>query len=91
MADCKLRVRLTPRSGHERIDSYMNGILRARVSAPPVDGAANTALIELLSDTLDIRKSAIRIQSGASSREKLIAIEGMDEETLKLKLKGVIL
>lgn len=78
MAETSIRVRLTPRSGKTEIQRYEDGVLHARVAAPPVDGAANTALVALLSSTLGIPKSSIRIVSGASSREKKVAVMGSD-------------
>ncbi len=76
-----LTVRLTPNGRRDRIESVETDaagrkFLKIRVSAPPVDGAANTALIRLLAKSLKLPKSAIRIQSGESSRLKRLAITG---------------
>jgi len=73
-----LKVRLTPRSGRTEIVGREGDAIYARVAAPPVDGAANAALIELLSEVLGIRNSAISIQSGHTSRVKHISVEGME-------------
>jgi hypothetical protein len=56
-----------------------DGSLKIRLTAPPVDGAANEALIKFLSDTLDLSKSQVEIVSGQTSREKRIKIIGMSE------------
>ena len=82
MASAILKVRLTPRADRNAIVRYQEGILHARVSAPPVEGSANAALIELLSETLGLRKRAIIIVSGASSREKTVMIEDWTPEQL---------
>jgi hypothetical protein len=78
----RFRVRLTPKGGRDAIDGWWtDGVgraLKARVAAPPEDGKANTALIGLLARTLDVRKSDVRIASGASSRVKTIEIAGDD-------------
>jgi len=74
-----LRVRLTPRGGRNALDEYVDGILHARVSAPPADGLANKALIALIADALSFPKSSIEIQSGSSSRVKVLKISRAGE------------
>ena len=74
-------VKLTPKAGRDAIDGWAvdaagKPILKARVAAPPFDGAANAALIVLIAETLKIRKSDVRIVSGASSRTKLVEAVG---------------
>src|SRR5947199_10647327 len=66
-----IRVRLTPRGGRNAVSRREGDLLYVRVAAPPVEGAANRALIALLADTLGIAKSRIAIVSGESSRDKL--------------------
>ena len=51
--------------------------LKVRLGAPPVDGAANEALIALLAEELGVPRRAVRIVSGASSRSKLVHVEGI--------------
>lgn len=77
----RLAVRLTPRAGRNGLDGIVMGAdgrvaLQLRVSAPPVDGAANTALVAYLAEILNLRKSDIRLVSGATSRQKLLALRG---------------
>ena len=78
----RFRVRLTPKGGRDAIDGWWTDgtgrALKARVAAPPEDGKANTALIGLLARTLDVRKSDVRIASGAASRMKTIEVMGDD-------------
>jgi uncharacterized protein (TIGR00251 family) len=62
--------------------------LKVRLHAPPVDGAANEALVEFLSGQLEIPKRAVRIVSGHSSRSKTVEIQGMTAEAV-LALVGV--
>jgi uncharacterized protein len=81
-----LRIRLTPRADRNGFVRYEEPVLHARVTAPPVEGAANAALVELLSRTLGIRKGAIIIVSGSTSREKRVEIEGMSQEELEKKI-----
>jgi uncharacterized protein (TIGR00251 family) len=56
------------------------GVWHIKVAAPPVEGKANDALIKFLGTTLDIPKSRISLEKGATSRHKIIAIEGLSEE-----------
>lgn len=85
-----LRVRLTPRGGRSAITRYEAETLHARVSAPPVDGAANKALIELLSDSLKIPKSRIAFSAGEASREKTLCIEGIGAEELQKRIETAL-
>jgi uncharacterized protein len=87
-ADSTIRVRLTPRSGRTELQRYENGVLHARVTAPPVDGAANTALISLLANLLGVPKSSVSIVSGASSREKKVAIAERTQNEVESLLRG---
>ena len=61
-------------------------MLYVRVAAPPVDGAANKVLIELLSSVLKVPKSRIAFQAGETSREKTLRIAGLDAATLETRL-----
>lgn len=86
----RLRVRLTPKGGRDAIEGWWTdgagrSALKARVAAPPEDGKANTALIGLLARTLAVRKSDVRIASGATSRLKTVEVDG-DETLLAARL-----
>jgi len=59
-----------------------DGSLKIRLTAPPVDGAANEALVAFLSDTLSVSKSQIEILSGHTSREKRVKISGKSGEDI---------
>ncbi|MBO9709865.1 MAG: DUF167 domain-containing protein [Caulobacter sp.] len=83
----RLAVRLTPRGGREGIDGWETGpdgrpYLKVRVSAPPVEGAANAALVAFLAKALGLSKSAVAIASGATARLKIVDIQGCDPLTL---------
>jgi len=75
----RLSVRLTPRGGADRIDGIRDGVLCVRVAAPPVDGAANDALVRLLADELHVPRGAVRLVAGATARTKVVEIEGADD------------
>ncbi len=65
-----------------------DGVWHIRVSAPPVEGKANARLIEFLSDTLGVLRSAITVSSGRSGRTKLIAISGLTQDQITQRLSG---
>lgn len=89
----RFAVRLTPKGGRNAIDGWRNAadgkrVLAARVSAPPEDGKANEALVELLARTLDMGKSKIRIVTGAASRLKIVEVEGGGDVAARLTPKA---
>jgi uncharacterized protein (TIGR00251 family) len=76
-----LAVRVTPRAKRSEIVGLTEGageraMLSIRLAAPPVDGAANDALCRFLADRLDLPRSCIRVESGASSRQKILRLSG---------------
>lgn len=79
-----IAVRVTPRGGRDSIDGWStdeNGrpVLRVRLAAPPVEGAANAALTAFLAKQLGLRKSAVTIRSGETARLKLVHLQGEAE------------
>ena len=73
-----IAVRMKPGSRLNSIERLAGGKLIVRVAARPVEGAANRALIELLSEWLDVPKSAISISSGRASRDKVVRVYAAD-------------
>ena len=73
----RFRVRLQPRASRNEIAGVLDGVLRVRVHAPPVDGAANDALVAFLADRLAIPRRGVRIVTGVTSRTKMIEVEGV--------------
>jgi len=86
-----LSIRIQPRASKNEITRMENGGLKIRLTAPPVDGAANEALIRLLADTLSVNRSQVEIVSGHTARDKIIRINGVGkadaERLLNLKEK----
>jgi uncharacterized protein len=64
-------------------------VLRARVAAPPVEGAANQALLRLLADELGVARRAVRLVAGAAGRQKLVVVEGMTPEEVLARWPGL--
>jgi len=88
-----LTVRLTPRAGRDRIvgfeiDGRGRRVLKVAVAAPPVDGAANAALVALLARQLGLPKSAVTLVAGATARLKRLALAG-DPEHLAAALRAL--
>lgn len=86
MPDVRLRIRLTPRAAREEIAGERDGAIVVRVTASPVDGAANAALARLLAKTLRVPKGAVTIVSGETSRTKLVEVTGLDEADARGRL-----
>ena len=81
-----LTVKLQPRASKNEIDGPLGGELKIKVTAPPVDAAANEALIELLAEKLECSRGAVRIARGQTSRHKSVRITGLDCETIRRRL-----
>ena len=71
-------VRVIPRSPRTAVAGRRGNAILIRVAAPPVDGAANDALLRFLSDTIGVPRHAIRLVSGETSRDKRVGIAGVD-------------
>jgi uncharacterized protein len=74
----RITVRLTPRASRDEIVGQRDGLLLVRVTAPPVDGAANKALVRLLAKALRVPPRDVRIASGAIARTKVVEVTGLD-------------
>ena len=88
-AAVRFAVRLSPRSAATRIDGVVDGVLKVRVAAPAVEGAANTALVRLLADELGLAGRAVRIVAGARSRQKLVMVDGVGSEAIVARWPGL--
>lgn len=84
-----LSVRIQPRASKNEIVTLGGGALKIRLTAPPVDGAANEALIRFLADTFSVSKARVEIVSGHTARDKIVRVEGLtnDEAERLLKIK----
>ncbi|NOY87072.1 MAG: YggU family protein [Deltaproteobacteria bacterium] len=82
----RIHVRVKPRSSREAIEGWEDGVLVVRLTSPPVEGAANTALVKLVSKTLKIARSRIRIVSGEKSRNKVLDVSGLAMDDIAERL-----
>ncbi|HET9347302.1 MAG TPA: DUF167 domain-containing protein [Candidatus Limnocylindrales bacterium] len=87
--DVRFAVRLTPRAGSDHVDGVVDGVLRARVAAPAIGGAANQSLVRLLADELGIARRDVRIVAGAAGRQKLVVVDGVEQEAIVARWPGL--
>ncbi|MEO8469928.1 MAG: DUF167 domain-containing protein [Chloroflexota bacterium] len=78
----RIPVRVTPRAGRDAIEGVVDGRLRVRVAASPVDGAANAAVERLIAEELGMPPSSVRTIRGAAARLKVVAVTGLTRETI---------
>jgi uncharacterized protein (TIGR00251 family) len=85
-AGAVLAVRVIPRSPRTRVDGRRGDAILIRLNAPPVDGAANDALIAFLSEALAVPRRSIEIVSGQTSRDKRVRVDGIEADTAIARL-----
>jgi hypothetical protein len=82
-----LAIRVIPGASQNGITDILDdGTIRIRLTAPPVEGKANAALIDFLSKTLDVPKNKIEIIAGHTRRDKLVSILDIDAETIQARI-----
>jgi uncharacterized protein YggU (UPF0235/DUF167 family) len=81
-----VRVRVVPRAARDALTRDATGGWRAHLTAPPVEGAANRALIALLADRLALPKRAFALLRGERGRDKVVAIEGASAAEVEARL-----
>ncbi len=82
----RVALRVMPRSPRTTIEGVRDGRLLIRVTAPPVDSAANDATVAALAAAFDLPRRSIRIVAGASARNKTAEITGLAEASLRARL-----
>ena len=85
-----LSVRVIPRASKSTIAGRRGDAVLVRLSAPPVEGAANDALLDLLAKAFSIPRRQISIVSGQKSRDKRVAIEGLTEGDVSARLSAIL-
>ncbi len=86
-----IEIHLQPGARSNEIVSFRDGVLRVRVTAPPLEGQANSALLALMAEVLMVPKNALVLVRGYTSRYKVIAVEGLSSEELKERLVPFLL
>ena len=79
-AEARIVVRVQPGAKKEAILGFADGVLRLRVTAPPLEGRANDTVLELVARALGVRSSHVTLLRGARSRDKLLRIDGVSQQ-----------
>ena len=83
MADsARINVYIQPRASKTVVAGMHDGCVKIRLAAPPVDGAANAALVEFVAQQVNVAKSRVRITAGLTSRRKTVEVDGVAAEEL---------
>ena len=83
-----MKVRVQPRASKNLVEGYFGGTFGLRVTAPPENGKANIAVIELLAATLNVNRSRLRIIKGMKSRDKFVGVESLTLEEAARRLNS---
>jgi len=83
-----LSIKLQPRASVSEIGEPLGNELRIRVAAPPVDSAANEALVRLLAETLNCPRKNVELVRGATSRHKVALLHGLSMVEVVTRLSG---
>ena len=83
-----LLIRVTPRAKENSVSEVqLDGTIKIRLTAPPVDGKANWALVQFLASVLKVPTSYLEIISGFKGRNKKVRVSGLDEQTIQARIK----
>jgi uncharacterized protein (TIGR00251 family) len=85
-----LHIKVQPRASRGGIEGVLGQELKVRVTAPPVDSAANEALLELLAECLDCPKNAVAILRGQTARHKVVLVRGRTATQLGERIKALL-
>jgi uncharacterized protein len=82
----RLRLRVSPGASRSEVVGRYGEAWKVRVAAPPENGKANEALLDLLATTFDVPRARIAIVGGHASRDKIVVIDGLSAETVGARL-----
>jgi len=83
----RISVKVKPRASRDMVEGWVGEALVVRLTSPPVDGAANSALIRILAKKTGVPRSRITIVSGGKGRSKVLEFEGIDLDDLRERLR----
>ena len=83
-------IQVTPHASRAQLVGIQDGMLRIKVTALPVEGAANEACIKLLAKTFALRKNQMEIFTGEKSRKKTVLVKGISRKELEMKINNVL-
>lgn len=84
----RFSVHVQPRASRNEVTGVHNGALRVRLQAPPVDGAANAALVELLAGSLGVPRRSVRVIAGETARLKIVDVDGIAPDDVQRLTSG---
>ncbi len=82
-ASVHIRILLSPRASKSAIVGMRGEDLKIKIAAPPVDGAANQALVKFLAKTLNLAQDRISLTAGRTGRRKIVRIDGLNEAQVR--------
>lgn len=82
-----VEIKVQPRASRNQIVGEQEGMLKIKLTAPPVEGEANQALIDYLASVLNVPRRNVVLLKGESSRHKIVAIKGISKETFLKKIQ----
>lgn len=86
-AGCRIMLYATPRASRTQLAGLHDGRLKLQVAAPPVDGAANEAIVKFLAAQLGVSKSCVQISAGQTGKRKTVEVVGVDAAAARLALE----
>ncbi len=87
---CVLPVRAQPGARRAGVQGEQHGALKVAVTAPPEDGRANQALVEVLREALGLKRSQVELLSGATSRDKRFLLRGVSADEVRRRLDELL-
>jgi uncharacterized protein (TIGR00251 family) len=89
MDTCRLAIKVIPGASRNEVCGWLGETLKVKLSAPPVDGRANDALVEFLAEKLGLPRHSIMLVRGETARQKLLRIDGLTLAEVKRRLLNV--
>jgi len=86
----RLDVRVVPRGSKTAVEGVRDGALLVRVTAPPVGGAANTAVVDLIAGLLGVARRDVSVVTGQTSRRKVLEVRGHDAAAVRSSLSAIL-
>jgi uncharacterized protein (TIGR00251 family) len=86
MPSVRLEVYIQPRASKTELAGMYDGLIKIRIAAPPVENAANRALIKFIAQHLGIAKSCVRVVSGGTNRRKVLEVDGVTADLIAARL-----
>jgi uncharacterized protein (TIGR00251 family) len=84
----RIELRVKPRASRSQVLGVREGLLDVAVAAPPVDGEANAAIIELLAKVLHVARRDLSLVLGQASRTKVVEVAGLAPDEVRARLEG---